>query len=153
NGEPMFTAIPSPAPEAAPAPAKEIRQPLLWLLVILALGLGIRLYSFSKGFQVEEFTALAAVAERPGLAVGVTPTADDPLAPVPSLAEVSNRSVIPYGIQDPVPLYHDILWGVIHVLPPSEWAMRLPSLLAGVGCIAAVFFLLRRPFGNEMALV
>ena len=28
----------------------------------------------------------------------------------PSLAEVSHRSVIPFGIEDPVPLYHDFLW-------------------------------------------
>src|SRR4029077_10505541 len=117
---------------------------------ILALGLGIRLYSFPKGFQVDEFNTLVAVAERPGLELGVTPTAGAPLKPVPSLAEVSNRSVIPFGIQDPLPLYHDFLWAVIQVLPPSDWALRLPSLLAGVACIAAVFLLVRRPFGNEM---
>jgi hypothetical protein len=93
------------------------------------------------------------VAERQGVEVGTTPTANDPLVPVAGLGEVSNRSVIPFGVQDPVPLYHDILWAVIQVLPPADWSVRLPSLLAGLACVAAVFFLLRRPFGNEMALV
>ncbi len=145
--------IPALAPEA-PAPAKEISLPLVWLLVILAIGLGLRLLHFKDApFEIDEFTALAAVAERQGVEVGTTPTAQDPLMPVPSLAEVSNRSVIPFGIQDPIPLYHDFLWAVVHVFPVADWSVRLPSLLAGVACIAAVFFLIRRPFGNEMALV
>jgi hypothetical protein len=152
----MSTAIPAgaPAPASAAAPAKEIARPLLWLLAILVLGLGLRLMHFrGAAFETDEFTALAAVAERQGLEPGTTPTAQDPLVPVPSLGEVSNRSVIPFGIPDPVPLYHYFLWAVIHVLPVADWSVRLPSLLAGVACIAAVFFLVRRPFGTEMALV
>jgi hypothetical protein len=158
----MSTAIPSPAPEAAPAaPAREIRQPLLWLLAIVAVGLVLRGMQLRKDFQVEEFTALAAVAERqgvpaadaPGVALAYTPTADNPLVAVASPAEVSRRSVIPFGIQDPVPVYHYVLWGVAKVLPVTQWSLRLPSLLAGLGCIVAVYFLCRRLFGTEMALV
>jgi hypothetical protein len=149
----MSTAIPAPAPQAAPA-AKEISRPLLWLLGILALGLVLRLwYMKDAGFQVDEFTALAAVAERRGLGPGTTPTDAEPLVPVPRLADVRERSVIPYGVRDPVPLYHDLLWAVVQVLPVADWSLRLPSLLAGVGCIAAVFFLCRRLFGTEVALV
>jgi hypothetical protein len=152
----MSTANPAgaPAPDTAAAPAKEISRPLVWLLAILVLGLGLRVLHYrGAAFQTDEFTTLAAVAERQGVEVGTTPTAQDPLVPVPSLGEVSNRSVIPFGISDPVPLYHDFLWAVLHVLPVADWSVRLPSLLAGVACIAAVFFLVRRPFGNEMALV
>ncbi|HZT78722.1 MAG TPA: glycosyltransferase family 39 protein, partial [Gemmataceae bacterium] len=144
----MSTAIPTPAP------AVQVRWPLAWLLAILAAGLVLRVLHFKdEAFQLDEFTALAAVAERPGVEVGTTPTADDPLVPVGSLAEVSNRSVIPFGVRDPGPLYHAILWRVCQVLPVADWSLRLPSLLAGLACVAAVFFLIRRPFGDEMALV
>jgi 4-amino-4-deoxy-L-arabinose transferase-like glycosyltransferase len=88
-----------------------------------------------------------------GVAEAYTPTAENPLVPVASAAEVSRRSVIPFGVQDPVPLYHYILWGTIHVLPADDWSLRLPSLLASVACIVAVFFLCRYLFGTEMALV
>lgn len=152
--------VPALSPEAAPSAAKEIRRPLLWLLGIVALALVLRAArSWDAGLQVDEFAALAAVAERQDadtgrpLAPGITPTAADPLVPVASLAEVSSRSVIPYGIQDPVPLYHDVLWAFVKVLPVSAWSVRLPSLLAGLGCVVAVFFLCRRLFGTEVALV
>jgi hypothetical protein len=148
----MSTANPAAAPET-PALVKEIRRPLLWLLAIVVLGFGLRARHLKEPFQLDEFTTLAAVAERSGVEVGVTPTAADPLIPVASLGEVSRRSVIPFGFQDPVPLYHDILWAVIHVLPPADWSLRLPSVLAGTACIVLIFFLLRRPLGNEMALV
>jgi hypothetical protein len=146
----MSTATP------VPVPPKDIRRPMLWLLAILAVALGLRLYHshlLRNPFELDEFTALAAVAERRGLEVGTTPTVDDALVPVSELGEVSNRSVIPFGVQDPVPLYHNALWAVTHVLPPADWSVRLPSLLAGLACVAAVFFLVRRPFGSEMALV
>jgi hypothetical protein len=158
----MSIAILAPPSEAAPAaPAREIGRPLLWLLAILALGLVLRAMHLRQGFQVEEFAAAAAVAERqgvpsgdaPGVALAYTPTADNPLVVVASPAEVSRRSVIPFGIQNPVPLYHYVLWGFAKVLPVADWSLRLPSLLAGLGCIAGVYFLCRRPFGAEMALV
>jgi 4-amino-4-deoxy-L-arabinose transferase-like glycosyltransferase len=158
----MSTAIPAPSPEATPAaPAREIRKPLMWLLAILALGLVLRAMHIREGFQVEEFAAAAAVAERQGVptpdvsgaAIAYTPTADNPLVAVAGPAEVSRRSVIPFGIQDPVPLYHYVLWGFTKVLPVADWSLRLPSLLAGLGCIVAVFWLCRRAFGTEMALV
>ncbi len=141
------------APDKPSAPAKEIARPLVWLLAILVLGLGLRLYHFRAPFEVDEFTTLSAVAERQGVEVGTTPTAENPLVPVSGPGEVSNRSVIPFGVADPLPLYHDFLWALLHALPAAAWSLRLPSLLAGVACIAAVFFLVRRPFGNEMALV
>jgi hypothetical protein len=152
----MSIAVPSgtAAPDTPAAPPKEISRPLVWLLAILALGLALRVgHGHGAPFEVDEFTVLAAVAERTGVEPGTTPTAQDPLVPVAGLGEVGNRSVIPFGIQDPVPLYHDFLWAVLHVLPVAEWSVRLPSMLAGVACIAVVFFLLRKPFGNEMALV
>src|SRR5262245_4304466 len=124
----MSTANLAPAPEA-PAPALELRRPLLWLLAILPVALAVRLLRLTaEPFQIDEFTALAAVVERQGVPAGMTATEEDPLVPVASLGEVSNRSVIPYGVQDPVPAYHILLWGVAHVLPVAEWSMRLPSL-------------------------
>jgi len=149
----MSTAMPMPASEAAPPVTREIRQPLLWLLAIVGLGLVLRgLQLRDRSLEVDEFTALSAVAERQGVAVGTTPTSQDPLVPLASLSDVSQRSVIPFGIEDPVPLYHNLLWALVHVLPIAEWSLRLPSLLAGLACIVAVFFLVRRTFGVEMAL-
>ncbi len=149
----MSTAISAPVPEAAPPVAREIGRPFLWLLAIVGLGLVLRgLQMRDLPVEVDEFTSLSAVAERQGLDIGTTPTVNDPLVPVASLGEVSHRSVIPFGLEDPVPLYHDLLWAVAHVLPIADWSMRLPSLLAGLGCIVAVFFLVKRTFGVEMAL-
>jgi hypothetical protein len=158
----MSIAISAPGAASVPAaPAREIGRPLLWLLAILALGLVLRAMHLREGFQAEEFAAAAAVAERqgvptvdaPGVAAAYTPTAGNPLVAVADPAEVSRRSVIPFGIQDPVPLYHYVLWGFAKVLPVADWSLRLPSLLAGLGCIAGVYFLCWRPFGTEMALV
>jgi 4-amino-4-deoxy-L-arabinose transferase-like glycosyltransferase len=147
-----FTTAPSAVP-AATAQPKTVANPLVWLLVILAIGLAVRAFRITSPFQLDEFSALQAVAERQGVPRGLTPTAEDPLVPVAGLAEVRQHSVIPYGIPDPVPLYHYLLYGVLQVLPIADWSLRLPSLLAGLGCIVAVYFLARRLFGAEVALV
>jgi uncharacterized membrane protein len=144
--------IPSVAPSEAPSTSTfKIPFPYLWLLGILVLGGLLRWYQ-STPFQSEEYPTAAAVLERQGVPLGSTAAESDPLVPVASLDEVSQRSVIPYGIRDPLPLYHDLLWFTVKVLPPSDWALRLPSLLAGIGCIAVVFFLVKRFLGIETAL-
>lgn len=132
---------------------KEVAQPLLWLLVILAVGLLLRAWHLTDPVQVDEFVAVAAVAERQGVPIGQTATANDPLVTVSGLDEVSRRSVIPYGIPDPHPLYHNLLYGVLQVLPVADWSVRVPSLLAGLACIVVVFFLVRGLLGTEVALL
>ena len=52
-----------------------------------------------------------------------------------------------------MPLFHYLLYQTIQFLPIAEWSLRLPSLLAGLACIVAVFLLCRRPIGDETALV
>src|SRR5439155_15932070 len=79
--------------------------------------------------------------------------ASDPLVPVPSWRDVRARSILPYGIVNPVPLYHYLLYAWIHVVPITEWWLRLPSLLAGLACVAGLYFLCRERLGNELALM
>jgi hypothetical protein len=129
------------------------RQPLVWLLVILVLALGLRASKLNDPLHRDEFAALYAVAQRKTAGPDVPPSSSDPLVPVDNLSEVSDRSVLPLGIRNPLPLYHDSLYFTIRVLPISEWSLRLPSLIAGLGCVAAVYFLCRRMAGVEMAVV
>jgi hypothetical protein len=130
-----------------------IRQPLAWLAAILVLALVVRWWQVSAPLQQDEFGALYAVAERQGLRPGEMPTDENPLRPVSSWDDVPARSVLPYGITNPVPLYHWLLYAVVQVLPIAEWSLRLPSVLAGLGCVAGVYFLCRRLLGAEVALV
>src|SRR5262249_15176422 len=96
---------------------------------------------------------LYAIAQRSNTVPGMMPTEFDPLVPVESLAEVRERSVLPYGITNTFPVYHYLLYGVIQVLPITEWSLRLPSLLAGVGCIIGIYLLARSVLTEEAALV
>jgi hypothetical protein len=129
------------------------RQPHVWLLVIVLLALGLRAAKLDKALQRDEFGALYAVAERKTASPNVPPTSEDPLVPVAGIGEVSERSVLPFGVRNPMPLYHDLLYFTIKVLPISEWSIRLPSLLASLGCVVGVYFLCRRLIGLEMAVV
>jgi hypothetical protein len=146
--------IPTPPPAAPGA----VRLPLVWLLVILGLGLALRWLKLDDPLQLDEFGPLYAVARRvPGpdakpLEAGTLPSKDDPLVPVGGWGEVSRRSVLPFGIADPYPLYHWLLYADVQALPIAEWSLRLPSLLAGLGCIAAIYYLVKRLLGAEAGL-
>lgn len=139
---------------ASNASAFNVRWPFLWLLAILGLGLVLRGLSLNEPLQRDEFPSLYAVAERrTDASPGHTPAASDPLTPVASWEEVRQRSILPFGIVNPVPIYHYLLYVVVQALPPTEWSLRLPSLLAGLACVAGVYFLCRRFLGDEVALV
>jgi hypothetical protein len=143
---------PHPAP-ATPEATTEVRRPLVWLLAIVGVALALRLWHLNADFQLDEFSALYPVAERHVSSPGALPSSADPLAPVASWQEVRERSVLPYGIVNPVPLYHYLLYGLVQVLPIAEWSVRVPSVLAGVGCVLGIYLLCRRLFGAEVALV
>jgi hypothetical protein len=130
-----------------------VRQPVFWLLVILGLGLLLRWVKLDDPLQQDEFGSLYAVAERAAPAPNTTPAADQPLGPVSCWAEVRARSVLPFAIPNPVPLYHWLLYPIVKVLPIEEKSLRLPSLLAGLGCVAALYFLCKRLLGAEVGLV
>ena len=83
----------------------------------------------------------------------MAPSISDPLLPVSSWRQVRDRSVLPYGIVQPWPLYHYLLYGVVQVLPITEWSLRLPSLLAGLATIVALYALCRRWARVEVAVV
>jgi hypothetical protein len=117
------------------------------------IALGLRWWKIQEPLQQDEFGPLYAVAERQGLPPGTMPTNEYPLKPVGSWKEVSERSVLPFGIANPLPLYHWLLYAFVQVLPIAEWSLRLPSLLAGLGCVAGVYFLCRRLLGAEVGLV
>jgi hypothetical protein len=152
------TNLAHPRPDAPAGAARAegplaIGRPLLWLAAILVLALVVRFWKISAPLQQDEFGTLYAVAERQGLPPGVMPTEEYPLRPVAGWGEVRARSVLPYGITNPLPLYHWLLYAVVQVLPIAEWSLRLPSVLAGLGCVAGVYFLCRRMLGAEVALV
>src|SRR6266536_4760997 len=125
-------------------PVPRIAHPRLWLLGILVAGLVLRWWHVNDPLQLDEFGPLYAIAERYNTAPGMMPAESDPLLPVKSLADVRERSVLPYGITNTIPLYHYLLYGVIQVLPIAEWSLRLPSVLAGLGCIIGIYILARR---------
>jgi hypothetical protein len=139
--------------ETGPAPVRTptVQRPGLWLLVVVAVAVGLRVWHLNDPFQQDEFGPLYAVAERT-VPPGSFPTASDPLRPVPTLQEVRERSLLPYAIVNPHPLYNYVLYLTVRALPIAEWSLRLPSLLAGVGCVVWLYFLCRRRLGVEAAL-
>jgi hypothetical protein len=151
----MSAVPPSASPNLVPPadPGLLARQPILWLLIVLALALGLRVAKLTEPLEREEFGAVYAIAERKTQSPEAPPTKKVPLLPVAGLGEVSDRSVLPFGVRNPLPLYHDLLFFTIKALPITEWSLRLPSLLAGLGCVVAIYFLCRRLVGVEMALI
>src|SRR5258708_15954485 len=83
----------------------------------------------------------------------MSPVEKDALVPVQSWQEVKARSVFPYGISNPLPIYHYLLYLVIHLFPIAEWSLRLPSLVAGLGIVVIMFVLGRRIGGNILGLL
>src|SRR5262249_42576017 len=145
TGVPMPTAPLEPLASDTPdEPSLLTRQPLVWLLVILLLALGLRVGKMTEPLQREEFAAVYAVAARKTASRTKSPPKDTPLVPVAGLGEVSARSVLPFGVPNPVPLFNDIFYFTIKALPINEWSPRLPSLLAGLGCVVGMYFLCRR---------
>lgn len=121
--------------EAAPRLAAQCaRRPLAWLALVLAVALSLRFGGLDAPLQQDEYGPLYAA----------TGAAD--------LAEVRQRSVLPYGVEGPFPLYHDLLYLVVRILPVAPWSLRLPSLLAGLGCVAALYALGRRLAGARTGL-
>jgi hypothetical protein len=125
----------------------------VWLLATLAVGLALRLWWISEPLEQDEFGPLYAVGGRLAEKPGLLPSEANPLLLVPSWADVSARSVLPFGIRNPLPLYHWLLYAWLHAVPITEWSLRLPSLLAGLGCIVGVYLLCRRLLGEQVALV
>jgi hypothetical protein len=121
-------------------------------VIILGVAAFLRYWHINDPLQRDEFGTLYAVAERQ-TEPDRPPTANDPLVPVSSLNEVRARSVLPFGISNPVPVYNYIVYETIKVLGITEWSLRLPSLLAGLGCVAGLYFLCRRLISVEMGLV
>src|SRR5258708_30001217 len=83
----------------------------------------------------------------------MSPVEKDALVPVQSWQEVKARSVFPYGISNPLPIYHYLLYLVIHLFPIAEWSLRLPSLVAGLGIVVIMFVLGRRIGGNILGFL
>lgn len=129
-----------------------VRRPLVWLALIVLLGFGLRYWYLHAEFEQDEFGPVYAVVERV-VPEGFLPSVQDALTPVKSLATVGERSVLPFGIVNPVPLHNYLLYAMVQVLPVSEATLRLPSLLASVGCIIGMYLLCRRLLGAEVALV
>src|SRR5262245_66460468 len=136
-------------PVSQPGTARGVRW---WLVVILALGLLVRLVRLAAPLQLDELGSLYAVAERPA-PDGMAPGADTPLRLVQSTDAVRERSVLPYGIANPWPVYHLLLYSVLHVFAITEASLRLPSLLAGLGCILGMHVLGRRLGGEATGLL
>jgi 4-amino-4-deoxy-L-arabinose transferase-like glycosyltransferase len=135
-----------------PAPWLRARTPALGLALVLLVALGLRWPHLSAPLQTDEFGPAYAVCERAS-PPGEPPCAADPLRPVPDWQTVRARSILPYGFVQPLPLYHYLLYLLLSFLPITEWSLRLPSLVAGLGCVVAMYRLCRRALGGEAALV
>ncbi len=128
------------------------RTRIICLGLILALALGVRASRLNNGFQQDEFGPVYAIGQRDH-SVNATPAKANPLVPVPSWEHVRTRSVLPYGIVNPVPLHNYLLHGIAQVLPITEWSLRLPSLLAGLATVWAMYRLARALAGGTAGLL
>lgn len=98
------------------------RQSFSWrdhwqLLPILAFGVALRFWQINESLWLDELHTAWVVSG--------------------SLGEIVERSQI--GNQSPVYFY--LPWASTSLLGMSEWALRLPSILAGVGLIAVAYVL------------
>src|SRR5215831_10845257 len=148
RGTPMSSSSEGAAMVSAPAVRSgPFTFASLWLAVIVLVGAGIRLLSLNAPLLLTEFPSLHAVAERAGRP-GETPPSSEPLLPVTSCSTVRERSVLPYGIENPVPLYHYCLYLTIQYVPMTEWGLRFPSFIAGLCCIVGMYCVCRRGLGT-----
>src|SRR5947209_4928504 len=106
--------LPEEKAERPELAAGEVRRPLLWLTLILGLGLFLRCWYITNPLQLDEFGPLYAIAERETATAELLPASSDPLVPVAGWEEVRSRSILPYGIVNSVPVYHYLLYGLIH---------------------------------------
>src|SRR5438270_9174940 len=110
---PRPSVVPIAIPVKSTVPDGDIPRPGVWLFAIVLVALGMRVWwQMEAPLQQDEFGPLYAIAERQVQVPGNPPTAADPLAPVAGWEEVRDRSVLPYGIVNPFPLYHYLLYGV-----------------------------------------
>jgi hypothetical protein len=117
------------------------------------LALGLRAWKLTDSLQRDEFSAVYPVVERKTASADEPVNSATPLKPVDGLGEVSSRSVLPFGVRNPIPVYHDIVYLFVSMLPIAEWSLRLPSLLAGLGCVIGVYYLCRSLIGVEFGLI
>ena len=142
----------------AASPAQEINSYRLLssplsLIAVMALAFALRWWHVHEPLYLDEYGTAFAVMERTGLPDNFTAGKSDPLVPVANLQAVRDRSVFPFGIPNPVPLHHDIFYFFIKNLPIDTWSLRFPSVLAGIGCVAGIYFLVRQFVGGEAALL
>lgn len=135
-----------------PGPWLRARAPALGLALVLLVALGLRWPHLFTPLQTDEFGPAYAVCERSS-PPGEPPCAADPLRPVPDWQTVRARSILPYGFVQPLPVYHFLLYMLVRLLPITEWSLRLPSLVAGLGCVAGMYHICRRALGVQAALV
>ena len=100
---------------------------LLLLGILIGVGIGLRTDAIEKSLWVDELHTAWTV--------------HDSLGQVAPRAAMGNYS----------PLYFYLPWLTTHLLGPSEWTLRLPSLAAGVALIPLVFFVVRRWTGCWIA--
>lgn len=113
------------------ADAAALRGFWLWVLLIAGLAMALRLWrlDFQSYWYDELFSAHVSAP-------------DNPL-----------RSVIDQTIADVhPPLYQVLLWTAYKLLGYTEWAGRLPSVIAGVFTVVGVAVLGRRLYGPHVGL-
>ena len=104
--------------------------------------------------QLDEFGSLYAVAERHNLPAGFTASTADPLVPVSTWQEV--RLCVPScltGLSTPCRCFIICFTAWSRSYRSANGRPVLPSLLAGLACVAGVYLLGRRFLGNEVGLV
>src|SRR6266545_656988 len=103
--------------------ASERLPPFVWLALILLVGFGARCQHLFAPLQQDEYGPLYATAERENYTPGVLPCDEDRLLPVASWREVRERSILPYGVVNPYPLYNWIQYAFVQVFPVTEFTL------------------------------
>ena len=126
-----------PVPDASAAQSSTVAQPTrvrpgirLFAAAAGVLGLVFRLYGFDRSLWLDEFGTLWVVES--------------------DLSTVISRTL---DFQGQSPFYYLLDWLFVSLLGESEFALRLPSLLCGVGTVYAVFELAKTLRGREAGLV
>src|SRR5262245_47168207 len=127
----MASGVVEPRAESGPVAGYPAIVAAVVFVVILVVGLGLRVLALKKPLQMNEFPAVYAVAERRITSEDLTPGPDVPLLPFESADAVRERSVMPFGVANPTPVYHYLLHTVVQSFGITEWSLRLLSVLAG----------------------
>lgn len=106
------------------------RSTWIALIILSFIALGLRLWNLNSDLWVDEVLTLLDFVR-------------------PSFREITTS----FPSQNQHLLYSILAHASIGIFGESAWALRLPSVLFGVGCVPALFFLCRKILGSTEAIL